>query len=117
MFVFFIPRFFPVCQLCHTVHHTDGHFFPAHRAYPVVFQGFEGIPVDTALSVAVVVVFSFLGEEFYSTEKFPTITGFHGIDKVVVTEPGIEQVCLPPQFFRRVSVRIGNKGVRVQETA
>ncbi len=67
--------------------------------------------------MAVIMVFSFLGEKFDGVKKTLGVLGAEGIHQAVITKLSIEYICLTAKPGGRMGVRIGNESKPVEGKA
>ena len=104
--------FRPVRHLLNPVGHSDRDLAPAHRADSAILFGLFRAQAKPALAVPVHMIFSFLREEFDSSQKSRSCLhcGFQSL----IGKLRIQKIRLPPEFCRRMGIRIGDQLEPVQ---
>ena len=104
--------FRPVRHLLNPVGHSDRDLAPAHRADPAVLFGLFRAQAKSALAVPVHMIFSFLREEFDGSQKSRSC--LHRGFQSLIGKLRIQKIRLPPEFCRRMGIRIGDQLEPVQ---
>ena len=102
----------PVGQLFHTVRDPYGQFSSAHRAFSSVFHSFRRSQTQAAFPVSVHMILAFLREKLYGPGK--PFSGLNRPAQPFVGHDAVQEICLPPQFCRGVSVRIGDQLILIK---